>query len=57
MAYKVLSDVIIINKDLCKDNHMLEKELQKRYSDIIRWAIVAMSDNNCKVSISYRTDV
>ena len=57
MVSKISSEVISISKELCVDDILIENELKRRYHDIVRWAIVAVSEGSCKITVSYRTEV
>ena len=56
MTFCIKSDIVLLNKNLCTDNLSVETELEKTYKDIIRWAIVEVSDNMCKINVSYKTE-
>ena len=57
MQYKIISTDIVLPKELCDDNTLIERELAKQYGDIIRWAIVRSDSDTCKISVSYKEEI
>ena len=45
---KILSEIVYIKKELS-----IEDFLKENYGEIVRWAIVGISDSECKISFSY----
>lgn len=51
---KILSDVYLMKKNINIDTAQIEKELHQKFGDVIRWAIIESTDNDIKISVSYR---
>lgn len=49
----IKSDIIKIEKIDNFDNNYVERELAKNFVNVIRWAIVEVSEKDLTVSISY----
>ena len=49
----IQSDIIPFDKLDNFDNHYAERELAKNFANVIRWAIVEVSEKDLTVSISY----
>lgn len=47
---EIISDVIILNK---MPNEDIENYLNNKYKNIIRWAVIDVTDDNFKISITY----
>lgn len=45
---KILSDVVFIKKEL-----HIEQFLKENYGEIVRWAIVDVTDSDYKIAFSY----
>ncbi len=53
---QIISDIINIpkNKDICTE--YIESRLCGIYGEIIRWAIVDVSDENLKICVTYEKE-
>ena len=49
----IKSDIIKIEKIDNFDNNYVERKLSKNFANVIRWAIVEVSEKDLTVSISY----
>ena len=49
----IKSDIIKIEKIDNFDNNYVERELAKNFTNVIRWAIVDVTEKDLTVSISY----
>lgn len=49
----IKSDIIKIKKIENFDNIYIEQELSSKYNSVIRWAIVAVDEDDLAVSVSY----
>ncbi len=52
----IKSDTITINKTDNFDDVYIEKQLASQFSNIIRWAVIDVSDSEITVSVSYKLD-
>jgi len=52
MSEKILSETIIIDKT--DDSAEIERVLSQKYGEIIRWAIVKVTDQKLSVSFAYK---
>ena len=50
----IKSDIIKIEKIDNFDNNYVERELVKNFANVIRWAIVEVTEKDLTVSISYK---
>jgi len=48
----IKSDIVKINKISNFDDIYIEKELSKKYSEIIRWAVVEVNETDIVLSVS-----
>ena len=53
MSSEIISDILVLPKNKCADNIALENELSNIYGDIVRWAVISVENDICKVSVSY----
>lgn len=53
----IKSDIIKIKKIENFDNLYVERELLKKYSSVIRWAITDIGDEFLTVSVSYLCNI
>ena len=53
MSSEIISDILVLPKNKCTDNIALENELSNIYGDIVRWAVISVENDICKVSVSY----
>lgn len=49
----IKSDIIKIEKIDNFDNNYVERKLAKNFANVIRWAIVAVDEDDLSVSVSY----
>lgn len=49
----IKSDILKIKKIENFDNIYIEQELSNMFNSVIRWAIVAIQENNLIISVSY----
>ena len=49
----IKSDIIKIEKIDNFDNNYVERELAKKFANVVRWAIVEVTEKDLTVSISY----
>ena len=49
----IKSDTITINKTDNFDDVYIEKQLASQFSNIIRWAVIDVSDSEIIISVSY----
>ena len=56
MPKQIISDTAIIKKPVQLNTKCIEDELQNKYGNIIRWAIIDLSDTKLKVSITFEKD-
>ena len=49
----IKSAVVKINKINNFDNCYIESELRKLYRDIVRWAVIDVSETDISISVSY----
>lgn len=49
----IKSDIVKIPRIENFDNDYVEQELSKLFSSVIRWAIVAVGEDDLSVSVSY----
>lgn len=48
---KILSDIVLVNK-----NNDIEQYLNNNFGEIVRWAIVDVTESDYKISFSYEVD-
>ena len=51
---QLVSGVTYIEIQAPIDNLTIEAMLEKKYSNIIRWAIVGVADNKLKITLTYK---
>ncbi len=56
MSKQIISDIAIIKKTVPLNTKCIEEELQNKYGNIIRWAVIDLSDTELKVSITFEKD-
>ncbi len=56
MPKQIISDIAIIKKTVPLNTKCIEEELQNKYGNIIRWAVIDLSDTELKVSITFEKD-
>lgn len=49
----ILSDIVCIPLELPVNREKIEAVLTQKYGEIIRWAIIEVSDNKLKICLSY----
>ena len=53
----ILSEIIWITPENISNREEIEKILTQRYGSLIRWAIVDLSGNKLKISVTYEKGV
>ena len=53
---KINSYIISLPCELCKDNNSIEKCLNEKCGNIVRWAVIYCDNIECKVSVSCKVE-
>lgn len=56
MALHIKSNMIKINKPKNISTEVIEKSLESRYGNLIRWAIVDISGNELYICVTYEKE-